>query len=165
MSSSSFCRLCLKYKGKQVNHGDAGCALGESTLCHRCHHRGHLSVDCTAPHPQWERPKTLEELIPIDIRLRYKINTSTLIHYAGERDFAELPDINTIVVPDTFGGLSEFVESHGIEVEKVTKPGKKALLKAVKKWGVARGYRIISQMSVPTISQLGVDEVPPPIEA
>jgi hypothetical protein len=157
--TSTSCNLCLKYKGKRVCHGIEGCTLGASTLCRRCFQRGHLSVDCTAPHPQWERPKTLEELIPIDIRLRYKINTHTLIQYGGDRELSELPDINTIIVPDSFKELSEFVEQHGIRVEKVTKPGRKALLKAVKAWGVSHGYRIVQEVSVPTISYGTVDEV------
>jgi len=166
MSSSSFCRLCLKYRGESISHGPDGCDLGKSTLCRRCHHRGHLSVDCTASHPQWERPTTLEELIPLDIRLQYKIATHTPIQYSSsERELSELPDINTIAVPDEFDGLSKFVESHGIKVEKVTKPSKKALLKAIKKWGVAHGYRIIQNVEVPTLSQAVVDEDATTIEA
>jgi hypothetical protein len=156
--SGSFCPLCLKYKGKRLVHGPEGCALGASTLCRRCHHRGHLSVDCTAAHPQWERPITLEELIPADIRLRLKINTQTPISYSGPRDSSELSEINTIVVPEGFKELSEFVELHGINVEKVTKPSRKTLLRAVKAWGVANGYRIIQTVEVPTISQSHVDE-------
>jgi hypothetical protein len=148
------CKLCLKYRGKSITHDDDGCPLGASTLCRRCFHRGHLSVDCTAK--QCERPTTLEELIPIDIRLKYKINTHTLIDHKNY-DASMIHDINTIDVPDTFKGLSEFVEQYGIVVEKVTKPGCKALLKAVKAWGVARGYRIIQTMSVQTISQGNVD--------
>lgn len=156
---SSSCRLCLKYKGKSIIHDGAGCPLGASTLCRRCHQRGHLSVDCTAPHPQWERPLTLEELIPIDIRLRLKINTQTAINYESpERDYDELSDINTIVVPVKYEELCEFVDSHGIKVEKVTKPGLKALMKAVKKWGIANGYRIIQKVEVQTISKRLVNE-------
>jgi hypothetical protein len=158
MSTNSFCSLCLKYKGKRINHGGEGCALGASTLCRRCHHRGHLSVDCNAPHPQWERPVTLEELIPIDIRLRLKINTHTPITYSGPRDYSELPPMNTIIVPDGFKELSEFVETHGINVEKVTKPSRKTLLRAVKAWGVSHGYRILQTVEVPTFSQSIVDE-------
>ena len=95
----------------------------------------------------------------MDIRLRYKIATHTPITYqSDERDPTELSDINTIVVPDGFKELSEFVESHGIKVEKVTKPGRKALMKAVKKWGVANGYRIIQNVDVPTISHRLVNE-------
>jgi hypothetical protein len=159
MNPPSICRLCLKYKGKSIVHDAEGCSLGASTLCRRCHHRGHLAVDCTAQYPQWERPVTLEELIPIDIRLRLGINTHTSIAYTNpERQFSELPDITTIVVPDTFKELSEFVESRGIKVEKVTKPSRKVLMKAVKKWGVANGYRIISNAEVRTISQAVGDE-------
>ncbi len=102
---------------------------------------------------------TLEELIPIDIRLRYKINTHTEIAYElPERNYDELSDINTIIVPDGFKELSEFVESHGIKVEKVTKPGRKALFKAVKQWAVTNGYRIVQNVEVPTISQRLVNE-------
>ena len=115
-------------------------------------------MDCTASHPQWERPITLEELIPADIRLRLKINTMTPIVFNGPRDASELSEINTIIVPEGFKELSEFVELHGINVEKVTKPSRKILLRAVKAWGVAHGYRIIQTVEVPTISQSLVDE-------
>jgi hypothetical protein len=95
----------------------------------------------------------------VDIRMRYKIATHTPITYqSAEREVSELSDINSIMVPDGFKELSEFVESHGIKVEKVTKPSRKTLLKAVKKWGVAHGYRIIQNVEVPTISQNVVDE-------
>jgi hypothetical protein len=66
--------------------------------------------------------------------------------------------MNTIIVPDGFKELSEFVETHGINVEKVTKPSRKTLLRAVKAWGVSHGYRILQTVEVPTFSQSIVDE-------
>lgn len=158
MSSTSFCRLCLHYKGAaNVLHGPEGCPIGASTLCRRCHHRGHLSVDCTAAFPHWERPTTLEELIPLDVRMRLKINTHTEIKYTTPREESELPDINTISIPDGFKELSEFADEHGITVKKVTKPSKEDLLRAIKKWGVAHGYRIIQIAKIHTISKGLVD--------
>lgn len=154
------CHLCLKYTGKSIVHTE-GCALSKSVICRRCHHRGHLSVDCTAAHPAWERPVTLEELIPIDIRLRYKIATKTVINYNTERDFSELPDITTIEAPpiNDYEGLGAFIKSYGIQVEKVTKDSAKARTKAIKKWAVMMGYRVVHTLVVPTISQSLVDEV------
>lgn len=147
------CKLCLKYKGKKISHGNEGCALGASTLCRRCHHRGHLSVDCTAPQPQHERPTSLEELIPIDIRLRYDIHTHTPIDFIQSRSVSDLPDINKIIIPDTFNykELGEFLEKHKIHVDKITKDSREDRIKAAKAWGVANGYRIVQQVTVETL--------------
>ena len=140
------CNICLKYTGKSIIHGTSACALRSSVLCRRCHHRGHLACDCTAPHPAWERPITLEELIPIDIRIRYNIQTHTAISYtSSSREESELPNVNTFIVKDTHKDLNEFVRVQGIKfVKKSTGPRKQEDLRhAIKKWGVENGYRII----------------------
>jgi hypothetical protein len=157
-SPSSSCKLCQKYRGKTLVHGSEGCKLGESTKCLNCYQYGHLSVDCAEPR-QYQRPQTLEELIPIDLRLRLGITTSTRIAYADPKvKPSELPEINTIEVPEGFSELSEFVRTHGIKVEgKVTKASEKALLKAIRTWATARGYRIYQTARVPLISHGLVD--------
>lgn len=89
--------------------------------------------------------------------MRLKINTHTEIKYTTPREESELPDINTISIPDGFKELSEFADEHGITVKKVTKPSKEDLLRAIKKWGVAHGYRIIQIAKIHTISKGLVD--------
>ena len=89
--------------------------------------------------------------------MRLKINTHTTIKYSTPREESELPDINTIIIPDGFKELSEFADEHGISVKKVTKPSKEDLLRAIKKWGVGRGYRIVQVSKIHTISKGVVD--------
>lgn len=141
------CTICLKYTGKLTCHNDEGCPLSASLLCRRCHHRGHLASQCTHGCAQWERPTTLEELIPSDIRLRYNITSCTRIPFTNERCTPEaeheLASINTVVIPDDYGQLSEFVKRHKIPVEKTTKAAGNAFIAAIKEWGIKRGLRIV----------------------
>ena len=143
----SACILCKKYTGATVYHGDAGCEFASSVLCRRCHHRGHLASMCTEAWPQWERPTTLEELIPADLKLRFGIGSSTPLVFNYQRGIegseTELGDINEIVVPEGYAELKEFIDKHNIKVEKVTKESRAACMKAVRAWGVSRGYRIV----------------------
>ena len=141
------CVLCLKYTGVPVVHSSTGCPLGHSVLCRRCHNRGHLSSMCTEKWPQWERPTSLEELIPADIKLKYGITTNTPLSFTYPRGIegseVELSDVNEMVIPENYNELKEFIEKQKIKVEKVTKESKAQCLKAVKAWGVSHGYRII----------------------
>ena len=159
MPSVSFCAHCFKYTGDpKVDHADGGCPLRASSYCRRCCSRGHLAVECTKPNPQKERPRTLEELIPAHLRAQFKIISHTPISYSGEMTDEELPDINRIVVPETFKELGEFVKKHGITVARVTKPSKEDLLGAIYKWGKERGFRIVHEMAVTTISVTGSED-------
>ena len=148
------CSICKKYNGVTISHGDAGCPLATSIKCRRCNHRGHLTSTCGEQWPQWERPTSLEELIPADIRLRYDIRTSTPIDYTkGRAD--DMSEINTVVIPDPYvkGGYEElkaFIEKRKIKVEKVTKESKEKCLEAVTNWGVSNGYRITKTNDVLT---------------
>lgn len=152
------CVLCEKYRGKKIVHGSEGCKLAESTKCLSCYQYGHLSVNCPSPRIV-QRPRTLEECIPADIRLKYGITTSTPIAYASETIAeSEIADINNIEVPSDFEGLSKFVRQHGIKVEgKVTKASEKALLQAIRSWAISKGYRIYQVAAIPVISRGQVD--------
>lgn len=102
---------------------------------------------CSEKWPQWERPTSLEELIPADIRLKYGIITSTpfTIPYprGTEGSDVELSEVNTMIVPENYNELKEFIDKYKIKVEKVTKESKVQCLKAVRSWCVSQGYRII----------------------
>lgn len=144
----SDCKLCLKYIGLAVIHGETGCEFASSVLCRRCHHRGHLSSMCTEAWPQWERPTTLEELIPVDLKLRFGIATHTPLAFSYERGIegseTELSDINEIEIPENYIALKEFIDKYNIDgVAKKTKESRAACIEAIKKWAVRRGYRII----------------------
>lgn len=147
------CKLCEIYRGKLVVHDNDGCKLGKNVLCRRCHQRGHLTSSCIEKHPHYERPTTLEELIPADVRLKYGIITHTPVKFTTPRNVTELADINEIVIPETsnYKELGEFIEKYKIKVDKVTKDSREDRISAIKAWGVANGYRIVQHMTVPTI--------------
>jgi hypothetical protein len=155
------CTICLDYRGvDNVLHGADGCPFGKSFLCKRCHHRGHATSNCSADYSHWERPTTLEELIPADMRLRYRISTHTPIVFdtprGAESTLGELGDMNEIVIPhtndpDCYKKLGEFMRDHGIKVDAASKKTKESAadrIKAIKAWGVAHGYRIVQRLPV-----------------
>ena len=147
-----FCKNCMKYKGISIIHEDGLCAMAATILCRLCNHRGHLTSQCTAAWPQWERPTSLEELIAPDIRHRYGIISHTPIAFGTERGAEgterELAAINEIVIPDDYTQLKEFIERHKIKVEKVTKESLTNCRKAVKNWAISRGHRVVMKYEI-----------------
>ena len=147
----SVCSICLTYREKSIVHTD-GCPYAASAPpCRQCHHRGHTSPACTEAWAHWERPTTLEELIPADVRIRYGIISHTptsFVEPRGEATHKELSDRNTIVVPDDYNELLKFVDTYKIKVEKITKPSADICFKAIKAWGVTRGCRVITKTEI-----------------
>lgn len=148
----SSCPICLKYTGAVVIHGDSGCDMAASLLCRRCHHRGHLSSMCNYGAPQWERPTTLEELIPHSVRAMYGITSSTKLTVETPRCTpeaeSEIPLVNTITIQDDYTQLNEFVKKHKIVVPNMkTKKAEAAILSAIKDWAIHRGLRIVVTVS------------------
>ena len=151
------CNNCLTTYGEVVQHDSAGCPLALSILCRRCHHRGHFTSQCDEQWPQWERPTSLEELIPADVRNRYNIHTHTAIDFPlprGPDSVHELEPINTIEIPDPFASaadnmeLKEFMAKNKIKAEKITKESRVACLEAVYAWGIAHGKRIVKKNEI-----------------
>jgi hypothetical protein len=155
------CSVCEFYCGDSVVHGAEGCPHSKSVLCRRCHHRGHLTSDCTADYAQWERPTALEELIPADVRLRYRISSHTPLTFTAPRGAvgteSELGDINEVVIPDAgdpefYKKLGEFMKDHNIKVDATSKRTKESAsdrVRAIKAWGTSRGYRIVQKVTEP----------------
>lgn len=148
------CEICKKVKGKPISHADGVCPTAPSLLCRRCHHRGHLTSMCKGDLPHWERPTTLEELIPADIRQRLNIRTHTHLEFTAPRGsvntYDELGAINEIIIPDNYSALKEFMDTHKIKVlEKVTKEKMENRIKAVIEWAAARGLRITMKSEMP----------------
>jgi hypothetical protein len=146
--STEHCFLCERYRGKKVVHDTKGCAVRAGVKCRRCNHRGHIDAECTAAKSPYAIPSTLEELIPTDKRLLYKIITHTPFHVATPTD-AMIPDVNKIIVPDyaDYKALGEFMREHGISVaDKVTKDKKEDRIAAIKKWGISQGKRLVQQV-------------------
>jgi len=140
------CKICKLYLGVTRTHPTGECPQGGSVLCTCCRERGHATADCPDTWAHWERPKTLEELIPPDIRRRYNITSHTPIVYDTPRSLPEredeLGEINTLEILDDYAVLNKFVETHDIKVEKVTKPSREKFLEAILAWAAAHGKRI-----------------------
>ena len=140
-------------KGISKVHDDDGCPLSKSILCRRCHCYGHLTSNCSERWTHWERPTTLEELIPIDVRQRYNIQTHTRMHFEQPRGadgtHTELHYGAEVIIPENYMELKDFVERHNIKVEKVTKESRTNCIKAINEWGIAHGYRIVMQLEAP----------------
>ena len=144
----SSCAICLRIKHIKVQH-ESACDFANSILCRRCHMKGHFTADCSEAWSHWENPTTYEELIPGYIKQRYNITTHTPIEYSlprgAEGTEQQLHPINEVVIPKDYAKLLDFVSEKGIKVEKVTRPSQSNCIKAVKAWGIERGYRIVLQ--------------------
>ncbi len=107
-------------------------------------------MHCSDRWSHWERPTTLEELIPVDVRMRYGIQTHTRLEFDKPRGAdgteKELHSCAEIIIPEDYSDLKEFVERHKISVEKKTKESRMACIKAIQEWGVSHGYRIVMQL-------------------
>lgn len=143
-SRDAICCFCEQL-GRRVNHGSEGCAFIQGMeACQRCFQKGHLTKCCIVGRPEFERPKTLEELIPYNIRQMYKIQTHTPITWT-EMDRTldcEIPAVNCFQVMDTYTGMKEFIDLHNIPVKKKTKPSEDECRYAIEQWVKARGCRI-----------------------
>ena len=146
------CPSCKVLTGRDIAHANNECPQAHSFLCRRCNTRGHMTRYCKENWPQWERPTTLEELIPPDIKMRYGITTHTQIIFPTKRGDPgtdrEMDRINEIYIPTNYNELMKFKELHGITVETVTKYKEENVIAAIKKWGVSHGYRIIEGMPI-----------------
>lgn len=151
----SFCKVCKRLKNRVVQH-EGGCPYASAALCRRCHCRGHFAADCEESWPHWERPTSLEELIPADVRARYNITTHTALEFVAPRGApgteCELSTHSELNIPDNYNDLGALIERYGIKVEKVTKESYPARLKAVIDWGVSHGYRIVEKTATPVES-------------
>jgi len=144
------CPNCKVSTGRELSHSNGECPQAVSFLCRRCNTRGHMTRHCKESWPQWERPTTLEELIPPDIRIRYGITTHTPIVYDTNRGDPgterELERINEICIPSDYNELIKFTKKYNMNVETVTKPPKENLVAAIKTWGLSHGYRIVERL-------------------
>ena len=77
------------------------CPVRASLWCSQCSCYGHLPADCDVAKHVW-RPRTLEELIPADVRERWNITTETPIMWPTslslEDTEREIADTNVIEV-------------------------------------------------------------------
>jgi hypothetical protein len=140
---SSICCICEQI-GKKCVHGSDGCPYSSMELCKRCGGMGHLTKCCIIGRSEYERPKTLEELIPYNLRMMYKINTHTRISWTEmDRTTAdEIPPVNCFQVLDTYAGMKEFIDKYNIVVKKKTKESLDECRAAIENWVTAKACRL-----------------------
>ena len=100
---------------------------------------------CEQTWTHWERPTTMEQLIPLHIRNRYKITSATPLTFNTPRNSStayELHPMNEFEMPFTYKEQCEFVEKHGIPVKKTTKAALWECDKAIRKWATETGRRL-----------------------
>lgn len=141
---SSICCFCEQL-GKRIIHGCDGCPfLASMQACRRCFQVGHLTKCCIVGRPEYERPKTLEELIPHNLRMMYKIHTHTQITWTEmDRTTAdEIPPVNCFQVLDTYAGMKEFIDKYNIVVKKKTKESLDECRSAIEQWVKTKACRL-----------------------
>ena len=141
---STICCFCEQL-GRRVIHGCDGCPyVSRMQACRRCFQVGHLTKCCIIGRPEYERPKTLEELIPHNLRRMYKIQTHTQISWTEmDRTTAEeIPSVNCFHVLDTYVGMKEFIDKYNIVVKKKTKESLDECRAAIEQWVRAKACRL-----------------------
>jgi hypothetical protein len=130
--------------GLRRNHGSEPCPVRASFWCSQCGCYGHRPVDCDEARHVY-RPRTLEELIPADVRERWDIDTTTPIVWMKpslEDAEREIADTNTIEVRYREGKqdskIREVMRAHKIPtVHKM-----EGNLQKLRLWAVAHGKKI-----------------------
>jgi hypothetical protein len=113
----SACKNCLRFYEKEVIHEkDEKCPIACSgIICSRCNMKGHIVSDCTEKWAHYTRPVYLEDLIPIHLRKRFDIHTSTPIEYCERKELSEeINDINTIIVELNDKSIREMLKYYGV---------------------------------------------------
>jgi hypothetical protein len=140
----SCCTTCLKYMGQRRDHEGAPCPVAASFWCSQCGCYGHLPSACDEV-THVTRPRTLEELIPEDVRLRWGITTSTPIIWTKptlEIQEREVAETNTIEVRYREGRqdskIREVMRSYKIPtVHKM-----EGNIQLLRNWAVANGKKV-----------------------
>jgi len=157
------CLVCKAFTGNTVQHQECP---NKNVLCRRCHQRGHMTHMCTEKWSHWERPTSMEELIPYHIKQRYRINSCTNLTFQMPRSndtVKELHPVNEIVIPDEYNGKKDNITWHKEIVEiaeryniipkkpaKGYKPSSESYIQAIHEWAEEKGYRIVRKNTVVT---------------
>lgn len=132
------CDTCYSFTGVKADHTVEICPLNASFLCRRCHCRGHLASQCGESWAHWERPTSLEELIPADVRERWGIQTSTQMVFETERGTSDREFRMEIRVPNNDKKMRAFMSENQIK----TTHKKEDNLQSVRDWALQRGLRV-----------------------
>jgi hypothetical protein len=130
--------------GLTRTHDESGCPVRASFWCSQCGCYGHRPSECDEV-THVTRPKTLEELIPADVRERWEITTETPIVWSWptlEDAEREIADINTIEVRYRDGKMDskirEVMRTHKIStVHKMD-----GNIQKLRTWAVSQGKKV-----------------------
>ena len=147
----SHCTTCRSFTITQKHADDADCPVRSSQWCSQCSCYGHLPAECDEAAHVW-RPRTLEELIPADVRERWGITTQTRIIWPKELTLEdaerEIANTNTIEIRyhETGAPRSELLDSRlreamrKLKVQTVHKTDGNLLL--LRRWAVRQGKKV-----------------------
>jgi hypothetical protein len=99
-----------------------------------------------------EFPTSLEELIPYDVRQRWGISTVTSLSLPTQNHDKMIAPINTIVIPEDYSEMKEFIRINKISVVKVTKESTSNCIKAIKTWANSHGLRTVMEHTITHIT-------------
>lgn len=138
------CPTCRSTLGLARDHGKELCHVRASFWCSQCSCYGHRPSECTEV-IHTIRPRTLEELIPADVREQWGIKTETLIVYEKPTiDVAdrEIDEFNIIEVRYYDGKMDsrirEVMRAH--KVPTVHKMDENLL--KLRKWAHSQGKKV-----------------------
>jgi hypothetical protein len=140
----SCCTTCIKYLGQRRDHEGEACPVAASFWCSQCGCYGHLPSTCDEVN-HVERPRTLEELIPEDVRARWGITTSTPIIWTKptlvtqEREIAET---NTIEVRYREGKQDSKIREVMRTYKIPTVHKMDGNIQKLREWAVANGKKV-----------------------
>lgn len=159
MVECSTCRAWLKVSRL---HADSHCPLRTSAWCSRCSCYGHLPSECdTTQICMVDRPQTLEELVPEEVRLRWNIKTVTPIAWSPPLDTSlvtretEIAASNSLyIIYSSKGGwkngmdsqIRKFMKANGLANSSGhTKHAMNDNIKKLREWAVSQGKKIVFQ--------------------
>lgn len=144
MTTIQPCATCRTTLGLARDHGEDACPVKASFWCSQCGCYGHRPSECKEV-THVIRPRTLEELIPADVRARWGINTETPIVWTKPSiDVAEreIEDVNIIEVRYYDGKMDsrirEVMRAH--KVPTVHKMDDNLL--KLRKWALGQGKKV-----------------------
>lgn len=143
-TSAGNCDTCATMMGLARRHGDDPCPVKASLWCSQCGCHGHRPAECDLVTHVW-RPRTLEELIPPDVRERWGITTSTLIVWdvpTLEDAEREIADSNTIDIHYRDGKMDNKIREMMRLLKIPTVHSKDGNLMKLRRWAVENGKKM-----------------------
>ena len=144
-ASTTICKTCYSVLGVHTAHVDgATCPVAATYVCTQCGGNGHLASGCRVT-THVRRPRTLEELIPPDVRVRWGITTQTPIVWSRptvaimEREVA---DENTIEIKHQGNNrdakIREVMRQHKVRTAHSMEDN----IARLRSWAVSQGKKI-----------------------